>query len=176
MKKMVYKGHTKYLPTDHSMHGIGVRSIPPRMRACDWLKLWTNAGQIEVAGMKGLNAFYALPYLEHLLINHLLDLMHYFKNVAVSVWQHITGQKDNINSKENLKEANIMRKMWPCENGSLQEAPWILSKEERIVVKRTIKTICIPTKTMHSLKDAFISMNKKELSGLNLMIGTRCCN
>ena len=91
--------------------------------------------------------------------------MHCLKNVAVSIWQHIIGQKDNINSREDLKETNIIRKMWPCENGLLSEAPWILSKEERRVVKRTIETIPAPTGTMNSLKDTFASMTKKELSG-----------
>ena len=55
--------------------------------------------------------------------------------------------------------------MWPHENGSLLEAPWILIKEERRVVKRTIETIPTPIGTMHSLKDAFTSMIEKELSG-----------
>ena len=91
--------------------------------------------------------------------------MHCFKNVAVRIWQHITGQKDKINSREDLKEANVMRKMWPREIGSLPDAPWILSKEERRVVKRTIETIRTPTGTMHSLKDAFTSTTEKELSG-----------
>ena len=49
---------------------------------------------------------------EHLLINHLLDPMHCFKNVAVSIWPNIIGQNDNLNSREDLKEAKIMRGMW----------------------------------------------------------------
>ena len=55
--------------------------------------------------------------------------------------------------------------MCPRENGLLLEAPWILRKEERKVVKRTIEMIHTPTRTMHSLKDAFTSMIEKELSG-----------
>ena len=86
MKKMVYKGHTKYLPMDHPMHGTDVRPIPPRLRACNWLKLWIDAGQTKVARMEGLNVFYALPYWGHLLINHILNPMHCFKNVVVSIW------------------------------------------------------------------------------------------
>ena len=86
MKKMVYKGHTKYLPMDHPMRGTDVRPIPPKMKACNWLKLWIDARQTQVPRMKGLNAFFALPYWEHLLINHLLDPMHCFKNVEMSMW------------------------------------------------------------------------------------------
>ena len=65
MKKMVYKGHKKYLLIDHPMHGENVRSIPHKMRACDWSKLWIDARKIEVVGIKLLNAFYALPYWKH---------------------------------------------------------------------------------------------------------------
>ena len=127
MKKMVYKGHTKYLPMDHPMRGTDVRPIPPKMRACNWLKLWTDARQIEVVGMKGLNAFYALPYWEHLLINHPLDPMHCFPNVAIAIWQHICGYKYNYNSNLDLKEVNIMQRYWSCENGQLLDAPWNLN-------------------------------------------------
>ena len=62
MKNMVYEGHTNYLPMDHPMRGKDVRPIPPKMRAYNWLNLWRDAGQTQVVGMKGLNAFYALPY------------------------------------------------------------------------------------------------------------------
>ena len=115
--------------------------------------------------MKGINAFYALPYWVNLLINHFLDPMHCFKNVVVSMWHHITGQKDNLNSREDLKERKIMHRMWPRRNGLPSNAPWILNKEERKVVKTTIERICTPGGTMHSLKDAFTSTIEKELSG-----------
>ena len=58
-----------------------------------------------------------------------------------------------------------MQRYWPYENGTLPTAPWILSKEEKSVVKEVIETICIPTRTMHSLKGAFTSAKEKELSG-----------
>ena len=64
-----------------------------------------------------------------------------------------------------IKEAKVMHRIWPCGNGLLPNAPWILIKEERKVVKRTIEMIHTPTGTMHSLKDAFTSMTEKKLSG-----------
>ena len=85
------------------MRVTDVRPIPPKMRACNWLKLWTNARQTQVVGMIKLNVFYALPYCKHILISHQLDPMHCFKNVAMSIWQHIIGQKYNLNSREDLK-------------------------------------------------------------------------
>ena len=128
----------------------------------DWKQAWDFGKDFAQQGMKGVNAFYALPYWEDLLINHLLDPMHCFKNVAVVVWQHMCGQKDNHNSRVDLKEANTMRRCWPRENESLPDAPWILSKEERSVLKRVIETLRTPTGTMHSLKGAFTSAKKKK--------------
>ena len=84
-----------YLPMDHPILGTDVRPIPPRMRACNWLKLWTNAGQTQVPKMKGIITFYALPYWRKFLINNLLDPMHIFKNVARILWEHLIGNRDN---------------------------------------------------------------------------------
>ena len=83
----------------------------------------------------------------------------------MATWQHICGQKDNHNSRANLKEVNVMQRYWPRENGTLSSTPWILSKEEKSVVKHVIETIHTPTRTMHSLKGAFTSAKEKELSG-----------
>ena len=117
--------------------------------------------------MKGVNIIYTLPYWGELLIYHLLDPMHCFKNVAVAIWQHICGHKDSYNNRADLKEVNVMRQYWPWENVRLPDAPWILTKEEKSIVKKVIKTIRTPTGTMHCLKQAFTtSAKERELSGL----------
>ena len=46
-------------------------------------------------------------------------------------------------------------------NGLLPNAPWILNKEERKVVKKTIERVHTTTRTMNSFKDAFTSTTKK---------------
>ena len=57
-----------------------------------------------------------------------------------------------------------MRQYWPCQiKQQLLDALGILSKEEKSVVKKTIETICTPTKTMHCLKGAFTSTKEREL-------------
>ena len=40
-------------------------------------------------GMKWKSIFYELPYWKDLLISHLLDPMHIFKNVPDSIFRHI---------------------------------------------------------------------------------------
>ena len=93
--------------------------------------------------------------------------MHCFKNIALAIWQYICGHKDRYNSRVDLKEVNFMRPCWPQENVHLPDAPWILNKEEKSIVKKAIKTICTPTGTMHCLKGAFsTSAKERELSGL----------
>ena len=83
------------------------------MIVVDWKRAWDNGDGRSLLGMKGMNIFYTLPYWGELLIHHLLDPMHCFKNVAVAIWQHICGHKDNYNSRANLKEVNVMRGCWP---------------------------------------------------------------
>ena len=61
------------------------------MTVRDWKQAWDVGREFSQQGMKGVNAFYALPYWEDLLINHLLDPMHYFKNFAAVEWQHMCG-------------------------------------------------------------------------------------
>ena len=57
-----------------------------------------------------------------------------------------------------------MCKMWPHGNESLLDAPWILNKEERSVLKKVIETLHTPMGTMLSLKGAFTTAKEKELS------------
>ena len=114
LKKMVYEGHTKYLPMDHHLRGRYQREIPKTMTVADWKTAWDdNDDGASLAGIKGVNIFYTLPYWGELLIHHLLDPMHCFKNVAVAIWQHICGHKDSYNSRADQKEVNIMRQCWP---------------------------------------------------------------
>ena len=63
----------------------------------------------------------------------------------------------NKRIREDLKESRLIKMFWPQDDGTFLEESWILSKQEKDVVKKTIETICTPTGTMHSLKDAFAS-------------------
>ena len=132
---MVYEGHTRFLPMDHPMRGRDRRQVPSRMTVSDWKEAWDDGKEFSRQGMKGLNVFFELPYWKELLINHLLDPMHCFKNVAVAVWQHICGQKDNYNSRAYLKEVNKLRRYGPHDNGQLPDAPWIQQRREKCIEK-----------------------------------------
>ena len=36
LKKMIYEGHTRFLPMDHPMRGRDLRLVPSRMTVRDW--------------------------------------------------------------------------------------------------------------------------------------------
>ena len=70
---------------DHPLQELDKRAIPTRMTVENWKKAWDDANETSssLQGLKGVNAFYALPYRDELLIHHLLDPMHCFKNAAM---------------------------------------------------------------------------------------------
>ena len=162
---MVYESHNRFLPINHHLRGRDQRPIPNTV--ANWKRAWDNGDGTSLSRMMGVSTFYTLPYWGELLIHHLLDPMHCFKNIAVAIWQHICGHKDSYNCRVDLKEVHVMHQCWPQENVHLPNAPWILTKEEKSMVKKAIKTICTPTGTMHYLKGVFsTSAKERELSGL----------
>ena len=65
-------------------------------------------------GMKMRSISYNLPYCEHLKVNHLLDLMHIFKNVSSSLWRHISSkQSDTLVIRKDLITSKTKKKHWP---------------------------------------------------------------
>ena len=58
-----------------------------------------------------------------------------------------------------------MQRFWAFKTAKLLDAPWVLSKEEKSVLRKVIETLCTPIRTMHSLKGSFVSAREKHLSG-----------
>ena len=118
--------------------------------------------------MKRLSIFHTLPYWGDLLINHLLDPMHIFKNVGEVLWKTITGKKESKGQRDDLQNQDRMQALWARTNSNgkqvLPRAPWVLSKAEAIQVKRTISEFRTPTGCMHCLKGAFTKDD--DLTGL----------
>ena len=99
-------------------------------------------------GMTRYSIFFCLPYWSELKINHLLDPLHIFKNVAQQIWDHITSACDNLAVREDLQLTRRLHDTWPLEGQKgeviLPKAPWILSKEEEKRVKTMIRSFCTP--------------------------------
>ena len=143
------------------------------MSVGDWQVYWNGVENPPPPRMTRYSIFFHLPYWTRLKINHLLDPMHIFKNVAQQIWDHITSARDNLGVREDLQLSGRLPLAWPREgqNGKiiLPKAPWILNKEEEKRVQTMIKSFCTPTGYMQSLKGAFTKLKhrgSKKLYGL----------
>lgn len=182
LNKNIYLGYRRWLPLDHEMREklmrafdgrIETRSCPNRMTPLDWYEKWIQKDSTNVASheddegsyartlhLKGeLPIWYSLPYWKDLKINHLLDPMHIFKNVAASLWRHLMGLKDSEATRKDLKESNSKPTLWPQTKGgkvTYRVAPWVLSKDELKIINERIQGIRTPVgygasmRVMHS--------------------------
>ena len=105
--------------------------------------------------------FYELHYWKDLLIYHLLDPMHIFKNVLDVVFRHISRkEKDTLSLRRDiaLSCTNFDRKhMWSNkENETYVETPWILKTKELDQLKNFIHSIRAPNGYGSSLDKSFI--------------------
>lgn len=123
LRKMIFENHVQYLPENHPMcrRGLNREGHPkkvPHMSPMDWLRVWVHSEAKPPEGMKRLSIFYRLPYWRYLLIGHLLDPMHIFKNVGVSIWKHMTGVKDTKAARDDLKEIGVKKTLWAKVNNT----------------------------------------------------------
>lgn len=103
--------------------------------------------QVVIKMPEGINRksiFYDLSYWKDILIYHLLDPMHNFKNVPDSNFQHIAHKEDTWSSRRDiaLSHTKFDRKhMW--------------KKKELGQLKKVIRLIRTPTRYKSSLNKAF---------------------
>lgn len=131
----------------------------------DWEAYWNGMESPPPPGMTRYSIFYRLPYWAHLKINHLLDPMHIFKNVAQGIWDHLISVRDSLGVREDMRSIGRLPNTWPREGKSgklvLPKAPWILTKKEEKRVKDSIASFRTPTGYMRSLKGAFTKTKKR---------------
>ena len=101
-----------------------------------------------------------LPYWAKLRIQHLLYQMHIFKNVGQALWDHITGKKNSLGAREDLRVIGRLPPSTSPRMGTrgkviLPKVPWILSKVEQEHMKGVITSIQTTAGYMHSLRGAF---------------------
>ncbi|XP_062024123.1 uncharacterized protein LOC133740203 isoform X2 [Rosa rugosa] len=94
---------------------------------------------------KKKSIFFELPYWQHLLLRHNLDMMHIEKNICESIIGTLLNMKgktkDNLNSRKDLKEMGISKKLRQKNDGSSSSKgktpPYVfLKKEKQIFCKR----------------------------------------
>ena len=158
LKKVVYEGHEKYFYANNPKCQNVIAAKPKVWGAKEWYQHWKNhAGtkKNKVLRMKCLNCFHELPYWHKLLVTHLLDPMHIFKNVIKILWEHIMGKRDSLGARKDLETMQSMSNLWVDEHGKLPATPWVLNKKEQEIVKQTIESFQTPNRAMQSLKGCF---------------------
>ncbi|KAI5074065.1 hypothetical protein GOP47_0012078, partial [Adiantum capillus-veneris] len=164
LKKQIYEGHQAYLPENHVLRDGFLGREPPRMSAQAWLEQKEMCVDGLPPGMKRLSLWYELPYWPRLMINHLLDPMHIFKNVGNLLWDHLTDKKDTLGARVDLRNVDRMEQYWlqTASDGSIKlpKAPWIFTgAQERIVDEVEIAG------TAHSRWMFFLERFMKTLKG-----------
>ena len=92
--------------------------------------------------------------------------MHVFKNVGQAIWEHITGKKDSLSVREDMRAIRRLPpstspRMGPSAKMILPKASWILSRVERERMKGVMASIRTPIGYMRSLKGAFTKTKKR---------------
>ena len=139
MKQLESKGIlTQYKRDDLKRRGDGQKKrVPARSRSHNWKKK---------------SIFFELPYWEHNLIRHNLDVMHIEKNVCDNVlWTilRVVGKsKDNVNSRCDLEEMKIRKPLHVQSRGSnkayLPPAIFSMTKEEKDTFLTVLKEVRVP--------------------------------
>lgn len=177
LNKVVYMGHTQYLPIDHPMrkdpryyldpwHGSDdVRPIPVPKTKGYWNDRWEQVSdpndplQYFRCGIVHESIFGELEYWEELKINHLLDPMHMEGNIVRSLMRHMFGMAAG-QWRAACMEQGVHPDLWSYTNDAGRhvqgpDAPWILSAQDRKEFRARIAGMKFPTNYGANLHGAF---------------------
>jgi hypothetical protein len=100
--------------------------------------------------------------------------MHIFKNVAMTVWDHLMGIRDSLGIRMDLECSGKMHSAWPIERRkgqvTLPRPPWTLTKKECQDMKEVITKFQMPTGYMRCLRGAFSKLRRK---GVEQLVGLK---
>ena len=153
LHKVIYPNNHCFLPPSHQNHFIPSIGVEPyKWTMFDWANHWKEHWDTNPIpngppkGMSRLSILLRLPYWSILKIQHLLDPMHIFKNVAQIIWEHLISKRDSLGAREDMRSikrlpAFAMPRVGPSGKMVLPKAPWILAKVEQDQVKGLIVSI-----------------------------------
>lgn len=184
-RKWCYMCHRRWLPADHrwrkdtrSFIGGGeIRNAPVRLQGEEVLRqlegvefLIDNAGE----RWKKKSIFFKLPYWEHLLLRHNLDVMHIEKNVCDNIIGTLLGQKgkskDNYNARLDLQKMGIRKELHPKKRLRsntifLPQACYQMTRAEKDLFLNTLKSIKPPDEYSSNISRC-VQLKEKKLIGL----------
>ncbi|KAK7349692.1 hypothetical protein VNO77_07266 [Canavalia gladiata] len=97
---------------------------------------------------KKKNIFFDLPYWEHNLLRHNLDVMHIEKNVCGNIIYTLLNDgsksKDHIFARRDLQSMGVRHDLWVDENGKYPLAIYTLTNQGKKVFLKTLRNVIVP--------------------------------
>jgi Domain of unknown function (DUF4218)/Transposase family tnp2 len=177
LRKLVYLGHTKFLPIGHAMRSDPLlfssidmpfgdeREIPEPTPFAHWRNIADRVVDqddpmvFEGSGLTRWSILATLPYWSELLIRHLLDPMHIEGNVGKALIKAFYGEKDT-NFREACEDLEMHPDVWITTDPITglehrPSAPWVLSVGQRREFRNRIGEMRFPTGYGANLRKAF---------------------
>lgn len=177
--KMIYLGHTQYLPLDHPWRrsheyfldevngGDDQRPIPVWKDSTYWMRVWDRVNnpndplRLAQCGIVSRSVLHDLEYWRELKIIHLLDPMHIEGNMGKSLVKHLFGVSGKAWTKACI-ENGVHHHLWPYRDPEsdrvwkpIPEPTWVLSPHQRSEFRRGIGAMHFPTGYGTDLRRAF---------------------
>jgi hypothetical protein len=174
-KKMCYMGHRRFLPMNHkwrrnkvSFNKFEYRGAPQPLTGEEVLQQYETFDQVKFGpesrkrkqrdeekrwhNWRKKSIFFELPYWQHLLIRHNLDVMHIEKNICESILGtllEIEGKsKDNEESRLDMQHIGTRKDQHPVQhqNGkfTLPPALYKLGKEDKKLLCKFLHEVKLP--------------------------------
>jgi hypothetical protein len=189
-RKWCYMCHRRWLPTEHNWRsdsrsfvgqqpdGMEFRNapIPPSgdevLQQLDGMEFLVDN---DARGpWKKKSIFFMLPYWEHLLLRHNLDVMHIEKNVCDNIVGTLLGQegksKDNYKTRLDLQEMGIrkdlhLKKRPRSDITFMPKACYQMSRGEKSEFLKTLKSIKPPDEFSSNISRC-VQLNERKLIGM----------
>ncbi|XP_061363881.1 uncharacterized protein LOC133307391 [Gastrolobium bilobum] len=186
-RKNCFMGHRRYLSPDHkyryNKHSFDgsteLRPAPIPPSGSDMLRqIEVSQKRVEDEGTseigpqqwKKKSIFWDLPYWEHNLIRHCLDMMHIEKNVCDNILFTVLDDKrrtkDNFQARKDLQEMGIREKLHPYPNSSkFPPSCFKMKNLEKDIFLKVLKNVIFPDNYSSNISRC-IDIKKRKISGL----------
>lgn len=112
--------------------------------------------------------FFELPYWEHNLLRHNLDVMHIEKNVCENIVYTLLNDgksKDHLSARKDLQEMGFRHDLWPDENGTYPLAIYQMTNQEKKSFLTTLRNITVPDGYSSNISSC-IDVDNHRLNGM----------
>ncbi|XP_035837155.1 uncharacterized protein LOC118485043 [Helianthus annuus] len=185
-RKWCYMCHRRWLPSDHPWRSdtrsfVGhheFRAAPVSSSGEEILQQLDNTEFLvdnDVHGpWKKKSIFFMLPYWEHLLLRHNLDVMHIEKNVCDNIVGTILGQegksKDNYKTRLDLQQMGIRKELHPKKRPRsnitfMPKACYQMTRGEKTQFLKILKSIKPPDEFSSNISRC-VQLNERKLIGM----------